>query len=163
MAKLKLRGIGLLELMLSLAIIAILLIMATRYYQSAHQNQLVSQGVDMFGAIQGAVQTYRVDNPNASDLTVAKLVAQGYLPNSYGSGNTANPWGGQITLTIGSGTLKVEMTGVPSGSDKLLGNRVNDTISKTGAGSYGACGGTGGNCPTGCTGADGTVCALYPL
>lgn len=165
MIKRTLQGIGLLELMLSLAIIAILLIMATRYYQSAHQNQLVSQGVDMFGAVQAAVQTYRLDNTDLSAVSISTLVSKGYLPNSYGSGGAANPWGGLLTVTpnTGTGVLVVEMTGVPGGSDDTLAKRLNDTISKTGSGSYGACGGKTATCGTGCTAGDNKVCAAYPL
>ena len=71
------RGIGLLELMLSLAIIAILLIMATRYYQSASLQNKINACVDMFAGVQGAVQSYRVDNPgkidDLNDVSIARF------------------------------------------------------------------------------------------
>lgn len=114
-------GIGLLELMLSLAIIAVLLIMATRYYSSAHSNQQISQAVDQFTSIAGAVRNWRVDNPfeAVSGLTVGKLNTDGYLPSSITS--TSNPWRGSTTLkNQGGAKFTIEMTNVPAETcDKL--------------------------------------------
>ena len=47
----KQRGISLLEVLLSLSVIAIILVMATRYYRSAQQSQQVSNAVSMISGI----------------------------------------------------------------------------------------------------------------
>lgn len=144
-------GIGLLELMLSLAIIAILLIMATRYYQSASENNKRNQAVDMFSAVNGAVQSWKLDQTAGIALTTAPsidtLVKSGYLPPSYGTGTGVAPWGGTIaTGAISSGAYTITMDNIPGGSCEAACNRVSSTIA-----TIGAVGGTGGE--------DGTVSA----
>ena len=132
-------GIGLLELMLSLAIIAILLIMATRYYQSASDANKRNQAVDMFSATNAAVENYKIDNPGdvknlaGSGVGMKMLIDAGYLPPSYGSqGKTANPWGGPIDVdaSIGGGVFTVSMTGVATNSCDAVGDRIDQTIAK---------------------------------
>lgn len=48
-------GIGLLELMLSLAIISLLLVMATRYFMSADLNSKIVQVIDVSGGVAACV------------------------------------------------------------------------------------------------------------
>lgn len=137
------RGIGLLELMLSLAIIAILLIMATRYYQTASSNNSINSAVDMTNAVRGAVRNFMTSNLNTSKFpTIADLVSGGYLPNSY-SGSTANPFGGNIcvaaaaattcptTAAPSAATFSVVLTGLPTNSSicTSLYNRLKNTLS----------------------------------
>ncbi len=95
------RGIGLLELMLSLAIIAILLVMATRYFASARQGQQVASAVSLLQAIMAATNNYAIANGNsASSLTgLSQLIKGNYLP--AGMSNTG-PWGGQVTVSYSS-------------------------------------------------------------
>lgn len=92
----KQRGIGLLELMLSLAIIAILLILATRYYQSTSQSQKVNQAAGDIQALIAAVANVRAGNPNGN-VTDTDITA--FIPPSWGgSMSNANPWGGAYTV-----------------------------------------------------------------
>lgn len=145
---LKQKGIGLLELMLSLAIIAILLIMATRYYQSASNSQAISQALDMMNAVKSGVKNYMNSNLNSATLpSVATLVTNGYLPASYGSSAsvnaTANPWGGMICVEAGgsgsscsaglgaSSYFNVDMTGIPVSICNQLSERLNSTINSS--------------------------------
>jgi Tfp pilus assembly protein PilE len=132
------KGIGLLELMLSLAIIAILLIMATRYYQSASTNQKINQAVDMFAAVKGGVRNYYISNGKTFPTSVAKLVQSGYLPTSYldGDKSTAttsanvNPWNGSLAVAAGTGdTFTVAMAGIPTAICSQLVGRVQGTLS----------------------------------
>jgi len=101
MNKSKSKGIGLLELMLSLAIIAILLIMAIRYYQSANLSQQMSSATNMFNAVRSAMKNFYNDNavnPNvggAQSVSIQDLMDSGYLPPSFG----VNPWGGVVAFT----------------------------------------------------------------
>lgn len=138
------KGIGLLELMLSLAIIAILLIMATRYYQSASDQNKRNQAVDMFAAVNGAVQAYKIDNAaDIAKVTIKVLTDNGYLPPSYGSGTGANPWGGTISILPPSGgTFKVRMQGVSTDSCTAVGDRVNSTIATDDGTAAASCSGT---------------------
>ncbi|MFN7097281.1 MAG: Tfp pilus assembly protein FimT/FimU [Gammaproteobacteria bacterium] len=136
------KGIGLLELMLSLAIIAILLIMATRYYQSASSGQKISEATDMYAAVKSAVNNY-FNNTNNTFPTgsnpIGPLVQNDYLPDSYLDGNKTsstatsnyvNPWGGELTVgRIGTTNMfYVGMTNIP---DQLTCNQVVNRIATT--------------------------------
>jgi type II secretory pathway pseudopilin PulG len=150
----KQKGIGLLELMLSLAIIAILLIMATRYYQSASNSQAMSSAVDMVNAVKSGVKNYLSANTNSTTFPdVATLVQDGYLPQSYSNPSSANPWSGEIcigaaitsqgatpascsgTTTSVSSSYSVVLTGVPDTICTQLANRLQGTIN-TSVGEY---------------------------
>lgn len=110
------RGIGLLELMLSLAIIAILLVMATRYFASARQGQEVASAISLIQAVSAASQSFFVANGNAfTGLSASALKTQNYLPANT---NLINPWGGTVTVTGGSDTsnptaVNITLTNVP--------------------------------------------------
>ena len=115
--KKRMLGIGLLELMLSLAIIAVLLIMATRYYSSASESQKIQAGVDMVNAVRAAVANYSSGQGiPTTPPTVLELVQSGLLPASFGStaalNGTANPWGESIATAASStsGAYEVTMT-----------------------------------------------------
>lgn len=60
----KQQGIGLLELMLALAIIAILLVMATRYYMSASLNSRIDQTADALNSLPAAGECWIADSNN---------------------------------------------------------------------------------------------------
>ncbi len=113
------QGIGLLELMLSLAIIALLLVMATRYYSSAHGSQQLNAAVEAYHAIYAAAETYEANDPAGSPV-LSDLVSTNLLPQVFGnSGKLANPWGGTITLTVSAASggaaqsIFISMTAVP--------------------------------------------------
>ncbi len=114
------KGIGLLELMLSLAIIALLLVMATRYYSSAHGSQQLNAAVEAYHAIYAAAETYEANDP-AGTPHLVQLVKENLLPQVFGgTGSLANPWGGGINLTVtpaGSGnpqSILITMHSVPA-------------------------------------------------
>ena len=56
------RGISLLEVMLSLSIIAIILVMATRYFRTANQSQQITNAVSMISGIVTAETQYAASN-----------------------------------------------------------------------------------------------------
>jgi hypothetical protein len=84
------KGIGLLELMLSLAIIAILLVMATRYY-----------------LIEGCLANWRPKK--LTDFTLSTCVTNGWFPEASASGdNMVTPWGNAtITTSLTDITIAV--------------------------------------------------------
>lgn len=98
-----LKAIGLLELMLSLAIIAVALILATRYYSSASQSQKIQTAVDMINALRGGFLNYIAGQPGGQqNVTIGELVQAGYVPatfvSSNGNSSEVNPWGMRISL-----------------------------------------------------------------
>jgi Tfp pilus assembly protein PilE len=106
----KQRGIGLLELMLSIAIIAILLIMATRYYQNATQGKNISNTISMVGGYIAAEVQYATLHTNGYTSDITQL----NLPIGFTS-TPHDPWGGNVSLTGTTSTmLVINMTGVPA-------------------------------------------------
>jgi len=146
----KQRGIGLLELMLSLSIIAILLVMATRYFVIANENQKINNALSMVNGYAGGAAQYATVNHSYSAMTTKALVDGNYLPNVFGGsdgfGAGANPWGGDMTTKeVTNTSFKVLITGIPQLADqtpntctKLLGV-INSSIKGLATG----CGGEG--------------------
>lgn len=114
----KQRGIGLLELMLSLAIISVLLVMATRYYKSADQGQKVNNSISLITGIAGAAAQYVNAHPDTTALTIDTLVDQNYLPANFKG--LKNPWGGDVQLAVSGGSVTVTFTKVFAATCKIL-------------------------------------------
>lgn len=116
------RGIGLLELMLSLAIIAILLVMATRYFTSARQGQQVASAVSIVNAITAAASNYTsTQGGGSAPSSIGKI--DSYLPQ----GGTTSPWGGAITVSGTATSFAILIPNVPSDACTLIGNALANT------------------------------------
>jgi len=133
------KGIGLLEIMLVFAVIAVIAITSIRYYSSAQQSQKVNQAVDQFGEVKGAFENYLTDHNNdpgnVKDYQIYNLVQQGYLPDAYGqtknAANQSNPYGGSITLLAVLGKLTISMDGIPQGTCDPIVNRLKSTMNQS--------------------------------
>ncbi len=90
----KQQGISVLEVMLSLGIIAIILVMATRYYRSASISTQVSNGLSVLHCIVAAETNYGLANSNSYTTDISALIAGNYLPKNL----SQDPWGGTISL-----------------------------------------------------------------
>ncbi|NNM58198.1 MAG: type II secretion system protein [Legionellales bacterium] len=160
----RVRGIGLLELMLTLAILGVMLVVAVRYYGSASNAQEASALVNDFTTIKAAVENYLADNPATTSTSfpdLAKLVQQGYLPSSFSVTNkqgiqpAPNQWGGLVTVTayqsgamfkvaeamIPMSVCKQAMGQLQSSLNHALGESAVAAPAKKGQGSGGASGG----------------------
>lgn len=121
-SQLKQRGIGLLELMLSLSIIAILLVMATRYFVMANESQKINNALSIVNGFAGAAAQYAVTTHTYSGMTIKNLIEGNYLPASFGGDSTqtgvgANPWGGNLTLNVpSSNSFTLTLTSIPMGT-----------------------------------------------
>ena len=107
-------GIGLLELMLALAIIAALLITATRYYQIASDARKVSEAVEIVQAMYSAGEQWKQTRgdfiPQENVLT--EFVVDNLIPSDFVNPHV-NPWGGAIVAVADSATqLKLTLTNV---------------------------------------------------
>ena len=118
----KQEGIGLLELMLSLAVIAMLLIMATRYYATAHMGEQVNTGAGIVQALTGAAAQYEAGQGNYSGISLGELFDFGLVPQDICNSSTAcngtltsNPWGGGITVTPtnSNAQIVISLTDIP--------------------------------------------------
>lgn len=109
------KGIGLLELMLALAIISILIIMATRYYQTTSRSQKVAEAVTQANAVIAGAARWRIGKAGYDGLTIGNLSDLGLLPREMEGGVGINPWGGDIVMgTSTGGTLIFSFTQVDS-------------------------------------------------
>lgn len=133
-------GISLLELMLSLAIIAVILTMATRFFTQANQSQNLNNAVSMGNGVVAAVQNYHMNGGNLADVSIQKLIDANMLPKDFGgpagNGVGANPWGGDIAVAQKNKQITITFTAVPytgdsqkglGGSCDMLAARLNKT------------------------------------
>jgi type II secretory pathway pseudopilin PulG len=97
-------GVTLLEIMLVLAIAALVIVMSIRFYQSASNSNKVNAAVSQIQGIVAAAENYANANGGKYDFTNATLAP--YLPG--GSGTLNNPWGGSVTVAGGTaGTMTI--------------------------------------------------------
>lgn len=82
-------GVTLLEIMLVLAIAAMIVVMSIRYYQSASLNQKVASTMDNITGIISAGESYYSSTSSLAGLTSAQIAP--YLP---GSVMPTAAWGG---------------------------------------------------------------------
>lgn len=94
-------GVTLLEIMLVLAIAALIIVMSIRFYQSASNSSKVNAAMSTLQAIVAAEETYY--NANAAWDTASKVA--GYLP---GGVMPQSPWTG--TTSTGAGTAPAVYT-----------------------------------------------------
>jgi prepilin-type N-terminal cleavage/methylation domain-containing protein len=117
---LKFKGFGLLELMLSLVIVALLLIMATRYYQTTVLNSKVNGVITLINAITASASAYYGINSNFTNVAQAagKGFIQSGIPKSLVNNSVIQgPWGGTAGIAIAAGSnatsYKVTVPNVP--------------------------------------------------
>jgi len=141
----KIKGIGLLELMLSLAIIAILLVMATRYYSVATNAQRTDDTVQLIGELETGVNAMSAAGLANSDITLQKLIDNGYITkqrikSSGGTSSIISPWGGgAVTYTApasgSTANITVAFSNVPKDKCQDLETKYYANVTKpTGAG-----------------------------
>jgi type II secretory pathway pseudopilin PulG len=116
-AKLTQLGISLLEVLLSLSIIAIILVLATRYFFVATNNNKINTAVSQIGGIVAAVHTWKGINTSYDGVSVQVLYDAGQLENFPGlDNNTASSvalkdlWGDEYSVTPAADDNHVTVT-----------------------------------------------------
>ena len=120
-------GISLLEVMLSLSIIAIILVMATKYFFVANRSDKINTVRQQIGEVIAAIESWKSEHPTYSDsptLTIGTLSQQGFLAktNLMSNSGTANatlnnPWGYRISIdNVGDNSVMVK-TNLPGAND----------------------------------------------
>ncbi|EKD73966.1 MAG: hypothetical protein ACD_45C00124G0006 [uncultured bacterium] len=89
-------GVTLLEIMLVLAIAAMIIVMSIRYYQSASLNQKIAATMNNVTGIVAAVESYLAATGTLQNLNAG--VIQPYLP---GGVMPSSGWGGAMTIAAG--------------------------------------------------------------
>ncbi len=96
----KLLGVTLLEVMLVLAVAAMIIVMSIRYYQTANSNQQVNGLLQMAQGIAAAADGLAQKDGSFSNSTVTSTNIQALLPNnSFGT-----PWGTTARFVVGDST-----------------------------------------------------------
>jgi competence protein ComGC len=109
----KQQGLGFLELILSIAIIVIILIMATRYYILASTAEKMKAAVTEVNIVTTALQQWQTKQPNFKNITLEKLAAQGLLPNKYyhpAEKKLVGPWGRNLNFTVHNDGAYISIT-----------------------------------------------------
>lgn len=105
------RGVTLLEVMLVLAIAAMIIVMSVRYYQSAQSSSQANAFVSQVQAVTGAAEN--LAQGSGSFTTSATLAAvQAVLPGGANAWNL--PWGGTMTYAPAATGFTLTINNVPA-------------------------------------------------
>jgi hypothetical protein len=110
-------GIGLLELMLSLTVIALLLVMASQYYGTVRTNYRVHEGLGIIHAVYVASESWLQNNPTIPASPLSGFTKNGSLPSDFDPTNPSpllNPWGGDLKAAGKDQTITITMSNVPT-------------------------------------------------
>jgi type II secretory pathway pseudopilin PulG len=106
-------GVTLLEIMLVLAIAAMVIVMSIRYYQSASDNQKINSALNTITGIVAAGESYLASGPASGMSGISNAVLQ----SQVGYTVPPSPWGGSITVAgSGNTTYSISMPVSSSGS-----------------------------------------------
>jgi len=121
MLRIKQAGISLLEVMLSLSIIALILVMATKYFHVASNSQNLNRVRSQVGVIITAInhlKSYQADYSQINTTAIAQSAALKDSGDVTTAGDIKNPWASNITITPdASSTFVVLSTDLPSLSE----------------------------------------------
>jgi len=96
-------GVTLLEIMLVLAIAAMIIVMSIRYYQSATNNQQANTVLEAIQAITAAADTLA----QATGSYVQSNVSSSTIGSIVPTNTMTTPWGTAMTVTSATGTTYV--------------------------------------------------------
>jgi Tfp pilus assembly protein PilV len=114
----------LIEVMLSLSIMAIIILAATRYFAVTESVKKVNDAVqivqNIFAAGERWTTTHRsYSNNDGSDMTLQDLIDRG-LPERI----KYNPWGGEVAVTGSDTNLTIALEDITKGSCLNLANKL---------------------------------------
>lgn len=126
------KGIGLLELMLSLAIIALLLVMATKYFGLAHRAQTLNHASKDTTFLMASIQNWRTGQDDYHDISFQSLFDEGLTPSEITEDGGLPAWDGctegKITIMASDShdhLAKIMMTNISNKLCKGLHDRLN--------------------------------------
>lgn len=106
-------GVTLLEIMLVLAIAAMVIVMSIRYYQSASLNQKIAATLNSITAIMAAGESYLAATGTLAGVSNADL--NPYLP---GGAMPNSGWGGQMSIKgLAANQYSITIPNVPTGAN----------------------------------------------
>lgn len=139
--KRKQSGISLLEVLLSLSIISIILVMATRYFFIATESNRINLVRQQVGSVIAAISSWKNQNPVYDGLSISSLYNDGFLAKSTSivqAGDQVSlydPWGKVIVVSSVQNRADITLT-LPNLNDcKKLKNSFNDATCVESSGS----------------------------
>ncbi|OGT58651.1 MAG: hypothetical protein A3F14_01980 [Gammaproteobacteria bacterium RIFCSPHIGHO2_12_FULL_43_28] len=129
-------GVTLLEIMLVLAIAAMVIVMSVRYYQSATSSQQANGVLAQIQAITAAADSLAQASGSYATGGVATATVQNLVPQN----SMTAPWGGAITVTNATAsTYDVSVATTPAAVCPLITSRLGannhfTTVACTGGG-----------------------------
>lgn len=120
------RGIGLLELLLALTVVAVISVAVVRYYQVTKNNHAVQQAMRSVHAIHLCALHHDVNSDDGTkDSNLVPLwVMRGQLPAGFSQ--QANPWGGQVRAVVVGRHVRIALDHVPLPSGTRLIANLNE-------------------------------------
>ncbi len=123
-------GISLLEVLLSLSIIAIILVMATRYFFVATNNNKINTAIGQVGGIVAAAHNWKGIRASFTGISVQELYNSGQLENFPGIDNSSTTsisvndlWGDPYAITATTGNkVTISITLPTTGNCEALSN-----------------------------------------
>lgn len=113
-------GVTLLEIMLVLAIAAMVIVMSIRYYQSATSSQQANMAIEQIQAIMSAVDGVSQGSGSYSSISNAQIST--LLPAT----GLTTPWGPAITVSgTSTSTYTVSLPSVPQQICPLIEGKLN--------------------------------------
>lgn len=112
-------GVTLLEIMLVLAIAAMIIVMSVRYYQSANASQQATQVLNTITAILASADALSQGTGTYSGVTSATIT-----PLLSNVGGLKTPWGSTMTITGATNTFSVQIPNTPSAVCGLIAGRL---------------------------------------
>lgn len=114
-------GVTLLEIMLVLAIAAMIIVMSVRYYQSATSNQQANQALQIIQGITAAADGLAQGSGSYATANVSTNTIMPLMPSQ----NMTAPWGGQITVSnAAASSYQVSLDATPPQVCLLLTSRM---------------------------------------
>lgn len=130
-------GVTLLEIMLVLAVAAMIIVMSIRYYQSASTSAQANAALEMIQGITAAADG--IAQPAGTYTGATTTAVQALMPNQ----SMSTPWGGTITLgSQGATVYTVTFDTMPTNVCNILRPKViantkfNNSVSACSGGSF---------------------------
>lgn len=112
-------GVTLLEIMLVLAIAAMVIVMSIRYYQSANASQQATQVLNQITAILASADALSQGSGSYSAVSSGTIT-----PLLSNVGGLKTPWGTSMTVTGAVNTFSVSIPGTPAAVCGLIAGRL---------------------------------------
>ena len=119
----KRRGLSMIEIMIALIIIGVLAYFSIPQLQAFLGSSKADAAVQQVQALIQGARKFGPPNGDKTGISRTALDARGLIPDTWNSGTGANPWSGDITITVNSGDqtqVDVTFTGIDDNKTGLL-------------------------------------------